>query len=100
MLNDHKVRFRAYDTIMQLIMNERRKRNIDHLCSTDFRKVVESYVSADGSDKKKPLLVLFDGKRCYAATERDVVSLCAQGRSSSIFVMRWPATILASTSDR
>jgi hypothetical protein len=43
---------------------------------------------------------LLDRKRCYAATEWAAVASYAQGRSSSILVMRWPATIFPSTSDR
>jgi hypothetical protein len=57
---DHKVIFRAYYTIMQIVMLERRRNGIDHLCSPNFRRVFESYVVREGNDKRKPRLVLFD----------------------------------------
>lgn len=58
---DQKVLFRAYYTIMQIVMSERRAAGIDHLCTPNFRRVFETYIILEGADKRKPLLVLFDG---------------------------------------
>jgi ribosomal protein S27AE len=57
---DHKVDFRAYETLLARVMSEREKNRIDHFCDTNFRAVVERYVTVDPADRSRPLLVLFD----------------------------------------
>ena len=60
MLIDHKVDYRSYETLLALVMREREKNGIDHLCVVRFRSIVERYITTDSGDKTKPLLVPFD----------------------------------------
>lgn len=59
---DHKVDFRAYETLLTIVMNERRESRVDNCCDIPFRAVFEQYVTLDRADCSRPLLVLFDGE--------------------------------------
>lgn len=41
---DHKVDFRAYETLLAIAMREREKAGIDHLCIIRPRKIIETYI--------------------------------------------------------
>jgi ribosomal protein S27AE len=60
---DHKVRFRALETILEIVFIERNRNGIDHLCWVKFRRIVENYININGDVPQKPKLILFDADR-------------------------------------
>ncbi len=55
---DHKVKFRAYETLLAEFMRERENAGIDHLCGIRPRKIMESYIGSHFSGRGVLSLVL------------------------------------------
>jgi hypothetical protein len=63
MLQDHKVTFRSYETLVAFVMSLRRRHGIDHFCVFPVRKLIENYVSVVPAGAPKARLILFQEER-------------------------------------